>query len=91
MRAFQQDFARFESLNAQVLGISPDDVETHKKFSAELGLQFPLIADTDQKIRSLYKPGRITFVIDKQGLIRFIHEGMPENEALLEEIRKLEK
>jgi thioredoxin-dependent peroxiredoxin len=91
MQAFQQDLAKFESLNAQVLGISPDDVDTHKKFSAELGLQFPLIADTDQKIRSLYRPGRITFVIDKQGLIRFIQEGMPPNEVLLGEIRKLEQ
>jgi peroxiredoxin Q/BCP len=91
MKAFQEDLSRFESLNAQVMGISPDDVETHKKFSKELGLQFPLIADTDQKIRKLYKPGRVTFVIDQNGVIRFIQEGMPRNKALLEEIKKLVK
>ena len=90
MQAFQQDLKKFESLNAQVLGISPDDVETHQRFSKELGLQFPLIADTDRKIQTLYRQGRVTFVIDRQGTIRFIQEGMPKNEVLLEEVRKTE-
>jgi peroxiredoxin Q/BCP len=91
MKAFQEDLSKFESLNAQVLGVSPDDVETHKRFSMELGLQFPLIADTDQKIRQLYKPGRVTFIIDQDGVIRFIQEGMPRNKTLLEEVNKLVK
>jgi thioredoxin-dependent peroxiredoxin len=89
MQALQESFSGFEGLNAQVLGISPDDVETHRKFSKELGLHFPLIADTDQKIRKLYRPGRITFVIDRQGVVRFIQEGMPNTKILLEEIRKI--
>jgi peroxiredoxin Q/BCP len=90
MQAFQQDLKKFESLNAQVLGISPDDIETHQKFSKELGLQFPLIADTDRKIQTLYRQGRVTFVIDWQGVIRFIQEGMPKNDVLLDEVRKIE-
>ena len=89
MQAFQQDVKKFESLNAQVLGISPDDVETHQRFSKELGLQFPLIADTDRKIQILYRQGRVTFVIDRQGVIRFIQEGMPKNDVLLDEVRKI--
>ncbi len=89
MKAFQQDLAKFESLNAQVLGISSDKLETHKKFSDELGLQFPLISDPDQTIRKLYRPGRVTFIIDRDGVIRFIQEGMPKNDGLLEEIKKL--
>jgi peroxiredoxin len=53
MRAFQKDLLKFESLNAQVLGVSADDIETHKRFSTELGLKFPLISDRDrtQKVR----------------------------------------
>ena len=90
MQAFQQDLKKFESLNAQVLGISPDDIETHQKFSKELGLQFPLIADRDRKIQTLYRQGRVTFVIDQQGVIRFIQEGMPKNDVLLDEVRKIE-
>jgi thioredoxin-dependent peroxiredoxin len=89
MQAFQQDLKKFESLNAQVLGISPDDVETHRRFSKELGLQFPLIADTDRKIQTLYRQGRVTFVIDREGVIRFIQEGMPKNDVLLDEVRKI--
>jgi peroxiredoxin Q/BCP len=91
MQAFQQDLKKFESLNAQVLGISPDDIETHQKFSKELGLQFPLIADTDLKIRNLYRQGRVTFVIDRQGVVRLIQEGMPKNDVLLDELRKIEE
>ncbi len=90
MQAFQQDLKKFESLNAQVLGISPDDIETHQNFAKELGLQFPLISDTDRKIQTLYRQGRITFVIDRQGVIRFIQEGMPKNDVLLDEVRKIE-
>jgi thioredoxin-dependent peroxiredoxin len=89
MQAFQQDLTKFESLNAQVLGISPDDLETHKRFSNELGLRFPLISDPDQAIRRLYWPGRITFIIDREGVIRFVQEGMPKNDVLLDEIKKL--
>ena len=91
MQAFQQDLEKFESLNAQVLGVSPDDVDTHKKFSKELGLRFPLIADTDKRIQKFYKPGRVTLVIDKEGVIRFVQEGMPKNDDLLREIEKMEQ
>ena len=42
MEAFQKDVASFERFGTQVLGVSPDDVETHKRFAASLGLTFPL-------------------------------------------------
>ena len=91
MRAFQEDLLKFESLNAQVLGVSVDDVETHKRFSTELGLQFPLISDSDRKLAGLYGQGRISFLIDKEGGMRLIQPGFPKNAELLDEIRKLEK
>ena len=88
MRTFQEDLLTFESLNAQVLGLSMDDMATHKRFSAELGLKFPLISDSDRKLAGLYGQGRISFLIDKQGVIRLIQSGFLENEELLAEIRK---
>jgi peroxiredoxin Q/BCP len=91
MQAFQADLGRFESLNAQVLGVSPDSVETHRKFSDSLGLRFPLVTDTGGAIRKRYAPGRITYLIDKDGIIRFVYEGMPKNEDLLRELGKLKK
>jgi peroxiredoxin len=53
MRAFQEDLSKFESPNTQVLGVSTDDIETHKRFSAGLGLKFPLISDIDRKLSLL--------------------------------------
>jgi peroxiredoxin Q/BCP len=91
MQAFQAGLDRFESLNAQVLGVSPDDMETHKKFSASLGLRFPLIVDQDKAIRKRYAPGRITYLIDRDGIIRFIQEGMPVHEDFLRELEKQKK
>ena len=88
MKAFQNDIARFEKLNVQVLGVSGDSLETHQAFAEELGLSFPLLVD-DGSIRKHYGSGRITHLIDRDGIIRYVHKGMPDNEKLLQEIGKL--
>lgn len=89
MQAFQNDFARFEKRNAQVLGVSGDTLETHKDFVRELGLSFPLLVD-DGSIRKMYGSGRITYLIDQSGTIRYVHEGMPDNDRLIREIDNLQ-
>ena len=89
MQAFQRDIKRFEELNAQVLGVSSDSLETHHEFVKKLNLSFPLIAD-DGQIRQLYGGGRVTYIIDQAGMVRFIHKGMPENEKLIEAIGQLQ-
>ena len=91
MQAFQADLARFESLNAQVLGVSPDSVTTHRKFSEALGLRFPLVADQDGAIQKRYASGRITYLIDRNGIIRFIQEGMPRNDDFVKELQRLRR
>ncbi|NIQ98529.1 MAG: redoxin domain-containing protein [Desulfuromonadales bacterium] len=89
MEAFQSDIARFEDLNAQVLGVSADSLETHREFADELDLDFPLISD-DGTIRKLYGSGRLTYLIDRDGIIRAIHKGMPENDALIRQIEEID-
>ncbi len=89
MAAFQEDIASFERLDTQVLGVSPDDLETHQRFAASLGLSFPLIADPGGKLASQYGKGRIAFLIDKQGIIRHVEQGMPDNQKLLKRIEQL--
>ncbi len=89
MQAFQRDLSRFEELSAQVLGVSSDSLETHYKFSRKYDLSFPLIAD-DGRLKELYGQRRITYIIDRQGTLRFIQKGVPENEELLEELMKLQ-
>jgi len=67
-----------------VLGVSPDNVDSHKKFAEKYGLPFPLLADTDTSVSRLYGVYgeksmygkkylgvfRSTFLIDKSGTIR---------------------
>jgi len=89
MQAFQNDFARFAKLGAQVLGVSGDTLETHREFAGKLDLDFPLLAD-DGTIRKLYGSGRITYIIDRSGSVRYVHKGMPDNDILLEELGKLQ-
>lgn len=89
MKAFQNDIERFEKLGAQVLGVSGDSQETHKDFVKKLGLNFLLLVD-DGTIRKIYGSGRITYLIDQAGVIRFLHKGMPDNNRLLQEIGNLQ-
>jgi peroxiredoxin Q/BCP len=89
MAAFQKDIASFERRGTQVMGVSPDYVETHRRFAESLDLTFPLLVDPGGTIQALYGPGRITFFIDKEGIVRYIEKGMPDNQRILREIDKL--
>jgi peroxiredoxin Q/BCP len=70
----------FKSLDAIVLGVSFDSVESHKAFIAKYKLPFVLLADTDKKVAKAYGvaddsskvASRVTFVIDKNGKIAFV-------------------
>jgi len=89
MQAFQNDINRFEKLGAQVLGVSADSLETHEDFVKKLGLNFSLLVD-DGSIRKIYGSGRLTYLIDQSGILRYVHKGMPDNNRLLEEIGNLQ-
>ena len=89
MKAFQNDIERFEKLGAQVLGVSADSLETHNDFVEKLGLNFSLLVD-DGTIREIYGSGRLTYLIDQSGIIRYVHKGMPDNDRLLQEIGNLQ-
>ena len=89
MQAFQNDINRFEKLGAQVLGVSADSLETHEDFVKKLGLNFSLLVD-DGSMRKIYGSGRLTYLIDQSGIIRYVHKGMPDNDRLLQEIGNLQ-
>ena len=89
MIAFQRDLDAFGKRNAQVLGVSGDTLETHRQFSKEHGITIPLIDDSAGEIRKLFGSGRVTYLLEKEGMIRFIMKGVPDNERLLEELDKL--
>jgi thioredoxin-dependent peroxiredoxin len=66
-------------LDAVIVGISNQSVDSHKRFTSHHGLNVPLLADTDRKVARDYgvsRPGhtaRAVFVIDEQGVLRYRH------------------
>jgi peroxiredoxin Q/BCP len=89
MQSFQRDLEKFEGIDTQVLGVSADSLKTHYKFAEKYNIAFPLISDEKKRIKDLYGRNRITYLIDKKGIIRFIQKGVPENKDFLKQIKKL--
>jgi thioredoxin-dependent peroxiredoxin len=76
--SFRDQFTEFSDAGAEVIGISSDSEASHKKFAEKHRLPFTLLSDRGGKVRSLFGvpatfgllPGRVTFVIDKEGVVR---------------------
>jgi peroxiredoxin Q/BCP len=70
----------FVEAGAQVIGVSSQSVESHNKFAVFYKLPFILLSDVGDKVRQLYGvpstlgvfAGRVTYVIDKKGIVRHI-------------------
>ena len=88
--AFQRDLEEFKKLDAQVIGVSSDSMETHRDFAEQNGIEFPLVSDLDRSVKKLYGRGRVTYLIDKSGVIRYVQKGVPDNEAFLNQLKKLD-
>ncbi len=81
--AFQRDQAKYDALNAVVVGVSVDTVESHKEWCAKDGMSFKMLSDADKKVVALYGSTmtipqapqlgtlaqRNTFLIDPSGKI----------------------
>jgi peroxiredoxin Q/BCP len=80
-RAFQASADRFTDAGAVIVGISADSVSSHRRFAAKEHLTFRLLSDKSGEVRERYGvdktlgifPGRVTFVIDAEGLVRRIY------------------
>ncbi len=76
--SFRDSYEAFKDLGAEVIGISSDNQNTHNAFAKEHGLPFILLSDTDGSVRKAYGvkkslglfDGRVSFVIDKKGIVR---------------------
>ncbi|MEC4814639.1 MAG: peroxiredoxin [Scytonema sp. PMC 1069.18] len=75
-RRFQQDLPEYLQRNAQIIGVSADDVKSHAEFCDSEGLKFPLLADTTGAVSKAYGSWlsfismRHTFIIDPNGVLR---------------------
>ena len=76
--AFRDSYQVFQDAGAEVIGVSGDSADSHNKFATKHQLPFTLLSDTGNQVRKLYGvpatlgllPGRVTYVIDKQGVVR---------------------
>lgn len=81
-RRFQQDLPKYEERNAQIIGVSADDVESHVEFCDSEGLRFPLLADLDGDVSKTYGSWmgfvslRHTYLIDPEGRLQEIFTGV---------------
>lgn len=63
---------------------------TLNQFTDEAEITFALVSDSRKEIKRAYGRGRVTYLIDKQGTIRFIQEGVPNNDEFIEQLKKLQ-
>lgn len=80
--SFRDRYETFKEAGAEVVGVSSDGVESHKSFAAHHRLPFVLLADTKGELEKAFGvkrtlgliKGRVTFVIDRQGIIRMVFD-----------------
>lgn len=97
--SFRDSYELFTDLGAEVIGVSADSVESHKAFAERHNLPFTLLSDVDNKVRKLYGvastlgiiPGRVTFIIDKQGVVRHVFSSQLQAEKHVDEAVKILK
>ena len=78
--AFRDSYEVFTDAGAEVIGVSADSTAAHQAFATRHHLPFTLVSDADGTLRKAYGikrtlgliPGRVTFVIDRDGVIRHV-------------------
>jgi thioredoxin-dependent peroxiredoxin len=100
---FQRDIDKYTQKNAVILGVSVDNVDSHKGFCTKEGLNFKLLADPDHKVvqeygsvmdyKGMTLAARNTFLIDPNGVIRKVYLKVnPEghSEEVLADLQQLQ-
>ena len=100
---FASDLQNFNSVNAQVLGISVDSAWSHKAFAEKMAIKYPLLADFQPRgaVSSQFGlflsdkgiTNRATVIVDKQGIVRYVQVyeilSQRNNQDLVNELKKL--
>lgn len=83
LNSYNDDLGQFSEMNAQVIGVSAQDVGSHESFAGKHGFDFPLLADTDKHVAGLYGtlgpigfPRRSVFIVDGDGVVRYAHRAI---------------
>jgi thioredoxin-dependent peroxiredoxin len=79
--SFRDAVEEFEGLDCAILGVSAGSASEHSDFDEKFKLKFPLLVDSDNSMRKSFGvpstfgllPGRVTYVIDKEGIVREVY------------------
>jgi thioredoxin-dependent peroxiredoxin len=97
--SFRDMYEDFKDAGAEVIGISSDDNASHREFASHHRLPFVLLSDMDRSVAKQYGVGntlgfirgRVTFVIDRQGIIRMIYSSQINYEKHVREALEVMK
>jgi peroxiredoxin len=101
LRSYSSDIGEFADLGAQVLAISPQDLDSHREFACKEELKMPLLADIDKAVGEAYGIlgplgfyRRSVFVIDEAGVVRYAHQSRTNanfvaGPDLIEQVRRV--
>jgi peroxiredoxin Q/BCP len=96
---FRDSYESFKELGAEVIGVSGDSVKSHKDFSSKHQLPFPILSDSGNMARKAFGvpntagllPGRVTYVIDKEGVVRYVFNSMLDGAKHVTEAMRIVK
>jgi len=95
---FRDQSSAFDEADAIVIGISGQSVESHREFAETNSLTFPLLSDGDNNVRKMFGvpssffgiiPGRVTYVVNKEGRIVYIYSSQSNIERHVDEALKI--
>ena len=97
--SFRDQFEVFKKQDALIIGISGQSVESHLEFAKKHQLNFTLLSDEGNKIRKLFGvpssllgiPGRVTYIVNKEGKVVFVFNSQMNGEKHIEEALRILK
>ena len=97
MQGHQKNLSVYDGLNARVVGVSRDDTTTLAFWAKHLPITFPLLSNISGYAGEFYgavKPGqfpfeRLTLILDKKGIIRYMKDGSPNYVEIIAFLKKL--
>lgn len=95
--SFRDSYEVFKQAGAEVIGVSSDSEASHQQFASKHRLPFVLLSDAKGTLRKLYGvpaamgflPGRVTYVIDKDGIVRHVFSDMLNAQKHISEALKV--
>ncbi|WP_299314187.1 peroxiredoxin [uncultured Aquimarina sp.] len=97
---FRDSYEDFKNMGVEVIGISSDSIKSHERFKSKYRLPFIFLSDEKGDLRKLFGvkaglfgmlPGRETFVIDKEGIIRLKFNSINSSQHLKQAIKTVKE